>query len=85
MFVKRDAGQGHVLQLSFFLPRAQLGLLSPRLSAYVPFLHLEIALHQEESEEKNSNHQTVEKRSPPDAAGGGPVLEGGHTAACTFQ
>lgn len=89
MFVKRGAGQGNVLQVSFFLPRAQLGLLSPWLSAYVPFLHLEIALHQEESEEKTSNHRTVaplmEKRGPADAAGGAQVLEGGHTAARTSQ
>lgn len=67
-------------EVTFFLPRAHprvvLSLLSPWLSAGSPFLSLEIALRQEEGEERTSNNKTaallMEEEDPAGAVGWGP-------------
>lgn len=78
---KQGPGErGIYCEVSFFLPWARpqvaLSLLSPWLSVYIPFLHLEIALRQEESEEKPSDTTTAamlaEGRSPGGARQPGP-------------
>lgn len=56
LFVNRGKGGGKhtssIILPSQVQPRVVFSLLRPRPSAYVPFLPLEVALHQEESEEK---------------------------------